>query len=93
MISESDKSDIHEMIEKHGTARSAIIPLLQSVQQKYHYLPQDVLKTLGDMTEITPADIAGVSTFYSQFRHKPAGNRAVSAIDWHRLAVFLQQHV
>ncbi len=77
MISESDKSDIHEMIEKHGTARSAIIPLLQSVQQKYHYLPQDVLKTLGDMTEITPADIAGVSTFYSQFRHKPAGKHTI----------------
>jgi len=31
-----------------------------------------------EITEITPAAIAGVSTFYSQFRHRPVGEHIIS---------------
>ena len=31
-----------------------------------------------ELTEITPAAIAGVSTFYTQFRHQPVGEHMIS---------------
>ncbi len=76
-MSEFNKSDITTMIEKHGRARSAVIPLLQDIQTKYNYLPEDALQCVCDLTDITPADVAGVSSFYSQFRHKPAGKHII----------------
>lgn len=76
-MSSIERHDIAQMIERHGRARTAVIPLLQDIQQKYNYLPEDALRALCELTDITPADVAGVSTFYSQFRHSPAGRHTI----------------
>ena len=64
---------VTRLVETHGRSRRAVIPILQAVQEKYRYVPDHVLKKICEVTDITPAWIAGVSTFYSQFRQKPAG--------------------
>jgi NADH:ubiquinone oxidoreductase subunit F (NADH-binding)/NADH:ubiquinone oxidoreductase subunit E/Pyruvate/2-oxoacid:ferredoxin oxidoreductase delta subunit len=52
--------------------------LLQAIQKQYNYLPQPALAYLCDRSDITPADVTGVSTFYSQFRHAPAGRHCIN---------------
>jgi NADH-quinone oxidoreductase subunit F len=64
---------VNSLIAARGTTRRALVPILQEVQKRYHYLPEAVLRSISEKTELTPADIAGVSTFFSQFRHRPAG--------------------
>ena len=54
-----------------------LIPILLAFQDKYNYLPRKALKRLCQKTQITAADIEGVSTFYSIFRHKPAGKHII----------------
>ena len=66
-------AEIDAIVETVGRQRSAVIPVLQAIQETYNYLPQDALVRVCEISEITPADICGVATFYSQFRHKPAG--------------------
>ena len=44
---------------------------VQAIQDRYRYLPEAALRRVCEVTDITPAAIAGVSTFYTQFRHKP----------------------
>jgi NADH:ubiquinone oxidoreductase subunit E len=56
---------------------SQLIPLLQKLQEKYGYLPQDVIKRLSERTGIFVSQIMGVITFYSQFRLKPVGKNIV----------------
>jgi len=56
---------------------SQLIPLLQKLQGKYGYLPQDVIKRLSERTGIFVSQIMGVITFYSQFRLKPVGKNIV----------------
>jgi NADH-quinone oxidoreductase subunit F len=68
---------IRQIIEKHGQEGNAVIPLLQEIQEKYHYLPQGILEQICRETNITPAQIASVSTFYSQFRHSPVGKHII----------------
>ena len=68
---------LDEIIAKYGSRKGALIPLLQSIQKEYRYLPQEVLREVCEKTEITPADIFSVSTFYDQFRHEPAGEHTV----------------
>ncbi len=60
-----------------GTNAAAVIPLLHAVQAKYNYLPEQALRRICEITNITPAAIAGVSTFYSQFRHLPVGEHII----------------
>ncbi len=54
-----------------------MIPILQAIQNEYKYLPEDALRRVCEITDIRPADITGVSTFYSQFRHKPVGEHII----------------
>ncbi|NCD40760.1 MAG: 4Fe-4S dicluster domain-containing protein [Bacteroidia bacterium] len=68
-----DKEHIKGLIAHCGTTRHAVIPILQGIQKSYHWLPQEALDYVCANTEITPAEIIGVATFYSQFRLEPAG--------------------
>ena len=77
IISELDLSCIEEIVVQCGTRREAVIPILQAIQRHYHYLPQSALKRVCELTDITPADITGVSTFYTHFRHQPVGRHMI----------------
>ncbi|QNN20795.1 4Fe-4S binding protein [Planctomycetales bacterium ZRK34] len=72
-----DAKFVDELVTQHGHGPEALIPVLQAIQDRYHYLPAEVLTHLSDVTAITPAAITGVSTFYQQFRHRPAGEHRI----------------
>jgi NADH:ubiquinone oxidoreductase subunit F (NADH-binding)/NADH:ubiquinone oxidoreductase subunit E/Pyruvate/2-oxoacid:ferredoxin oxidoreductase delta subunit/(2Fe-2S) ferredoxin len=56
-----------------GTRRDSLLPVLQAVQARYRYLPDAALRRVCEASAITPAQAAGVATFYGQFRLTPAG--------------------
>jgi len=64
-------------IERLGASPDKVLEILQAIQDHYGYLPQEVLEHICEATEITPASITGISTFYDQFRHRPAGKYIV----------------
>ena len=72
-----DLSFIEQAVSQHGRTPDAVIPLLQAVQDHYGYLPEEALRRICESTQITPAAIGGVSTFYDMFRHQPAGEHIV----------------
>ena len=51
----------------------ALIPLLQSAQESYGYIPEIAVHYISEVLQIPAAEIYGVITFYSQFRTKPLG--------------------
>ena len=51
--------------------------MLQAIQSHYRYLPDEALRRVCERTEITPAQIAGSSSFYGQFRRSPVGRHVV----------------
>jgi NADH-quinone oxidoreductase subunit F len=66
-----------EVIERIGRTPDAVIPVLQALQDHYGYLPEEALRRVCATTQITPAAISGVSTFYDMFRHGPVGKHIV----------------
>ncbi len=80
-MSELDLSHVDRIIETVGRGAEAVIPVLQAVQEKYGYLPEPALRRVCEISDITAASIAGVSTFYSQFRHRPVGKHMVRVCD------------
>ncbi|MBN2137788.1 MAG: NAD(P)H-dependent oxidoreductase subunit E [Sedimentisphaerales bacterium] len=77
-MSELDLTLVDSAVERIGTSREKVLELLQAIQGKFGYLPTEALERLCELTEITPASIAGVSTFYNQFRHRPAGKYTIN---------------
>jgi NADH:ubiquinone oxidoreductase subunit E len=72
-----DLSFVDALVERFGRSREAAIPILQAIQSHYRYLPDEVLRRVCERTEITPAQIAGSSSFYAQFRRSPVGRHVV----------------
>ena len=73
-----DLSVVDRIVEDIGRRPELVIPILQAVQEHYRYLPTEALQRICELTEITPAKIAGVSTFYTHFRHQPVGKHLIN---------------
>jgi len=71
-------SEIARIIEKHGGERGALIAILQDIQAKYSYLPEEALRTVADRTGRPLVDVYGVATFYRAFSLKPRGRHLVT---------------
>jgi NADH-quinone oxidoreductase subunit F len=72
-----DLSEVDAMVAEIGREAEDLIPLLQAIQKRFHWLPPEALERLCEITEIKPTAITGVSTFYAQFRHRPVGRHLV----------------
>jgi len=70
---EVDLSFIETSVASLGRGRDAVIPLLHAAQSHYRYLPQPALSRICELTEITPAQVTGVASFYRAFRSTPTG--------------------
>jgi len=68
---------VDQIIDKNGRLPGAVIPILQAIQQHFNYLPEDALKYVCRKTAITPGQIVGVASFYSQFRMQPVGEHII----------------
>ncbi len=69
--------NIDQLITEKGSTKKSLIPILQSIQKEYNYLPEDVLRYVAEKTEISAAEIIGVASFYSQFRLAPVGEHMI----------------
>ncbi len=76
-MEELDLAFVKETVKRVGSGKEKVLELLQAIQGHYGYLPNEALRRVCELTEITPASIAGVSTFYDQFRHRPAGKHII----------------
>ena len=77
---ETETLDLHfvdELIAQFGRSPEAAISILQGIQAHYRYLPDEALDRVCQLTEITPAQIAGTSSFYAHFRRSPVGDHVV----------------
>lgn len=72
-----DLNHVDEVVRRFGRDINQALPILQALQSHYRYLPDEVMKRVCELTDIHPSTLTGVSTFYSQFRHRPMGQHHV----------------
>lgn len=64
--------DIEDIIEKHIVDKN-IVSILQSIQDKYGYIPEDKSKEIAKKLNVPLVRLWGVATFYSQFKFQKPG--------------------
>ena len=72
-----DLKFVNQAVEKVGSGPEKVLEILQAVQGHFGYLPKEALEQVCEITKITPSSIAGVSTFYDHFRHRPVGRHII----------------
>jgi len=72
-----DLAVVDEIVDRCGRGPEAAIPILQAIQSHFHYLPQEALERVCELTQIRASQLIGVATFYGQFRFRPVGRHII----------------
>lgn len=70
--------DVSGIIEKYKGDSSALIAILQDVQEEYRHLPQDTLTQIADNLSIPLSRTYSLATFFKAFSLEPRGKYAVN---------------
>jgi len=66
-----------QILTDYGYDSTKLIPILQKVQDAYHYLPEDVMRYIANELKISPAKVYGVATFFAHFSTTPKGKHII----------------
>lgn len=64
---------VSKLTEKHGTERSALLPILQGIISKERHLSEEAMTEVAKALDISSADVFGTASFYSFLDTKPRG--------------------
>lgn len=76
-----DYGALDEILQSNGLQESAVIAILQDVQEHYRYLPREVFPYLAEKLRISEARIFSVATFYENFSLEAKGRFVIRVCD------------
>ncbi|MFC1666523.1 NADH-quinone oxidoreductase subunit NuoE [Candidatus Omnitrophota bacterium] len=68
---------LKKILSSYKGTRDELIPILQQVQEKLGYLPEDTLLEIAKFVRVSESRVYAVVTFYAQFRSTPIGKKHV----------------
>ena len=77
MANETKGADFTYRLWRYNGAQGELIPLLQSAQEHFGYIPRRAIKYISGVTNIPESSVYGVITFYNQFRLQPMGEHVI----------------
>ena len=71
------KEPLDDILTGYDGERGDLIPILQQAQERFGYLPVEVMQGIAKFLRLPESDVFGVATFYAQFKLTPVGKRIV----------------
>ena len=71
------KEQLNEIFSHYGGQKEELIPVLQEAQERFRYLPSEVMLEIAKFLRVSESTVFGVSTFYAQFKFVPVGRQIV----------------
>jgi len=68
---------IHELVEKHGKTRNALMPVLQGIVSREKFLSEEAMIAVARELDLSAADVYGTASFYTFLDTKPRGKNIV----------------
>lgn len=65
------------IIGEYAGKQGALIPVLQTLQEIFGYLPEPALKRTGEQMKIPYSEVTGVVSFYKYFSTVPRGKNVI----------------
>ncbi len=64
---------VNDLVARHGKSREALLPILQGVFDRDHYISDDAMVEIARQLDISSAEVYGKSTFYHFLNIEPCG--------------------
>lgn len=71
------KTIVKTAVDKFGTCREELIPILNYVNHEVGYLPPEALKEISEVLHIPQSQILSVASFYEMLSTKPRGRHTI----------------
>jgi len=71
------KEQLDDILLQYSGEGGDLIPILQEAQERFGYLPEEVMQRIAKFLRLPESNVFGVATFYAQFKLTPTGKRMV----------------
>jgi NADH:ubiquinone oxidoreductase subunit E len=68
---------VQAAIERHGTSRDELIPILNQINLELGYLPPEALQLVGENLKLPQSRLFSVASFYRMLSTKPRGRHVI----------------
>lgn len=69
--------ELAEVLAEYKEEKGALIPVLQKVQERFGYLPEEAISEVARFFRMSESEIFGVASFYAQFYFTRRGKHTV----------------
>jgi NADH-quinone oxidoreductase subunit E len=69
--------DIRTIVESFPEKKSALLPLLHGFQRERGWLSPETMVEVGEILDLSPAQVLEVVSFYTLFRQEPVGRHHI----------------
>jgi NADH:ubiquinone oxidoreductase subunit E len=69
--------EIENYVNKYGSDRSSLLPVLQAIQRKHSYISDFAQQEVARLLDIHPVEVYSVISFYSFLHSNPRGRNIV----------------
>ena len=73
----TQKRTVEDIIKKYKGDKTAMIAILQDVQEAFRYLPKEALSAISKKMDVPLTRIYEIATFYNAFSLKPRGRHTI----------------
>ena len=71
------KDKIVSLLKQYNNDRGRLLDILLDIQDEYHHIPQEAVKTIADQLNLSRVDVEQTITFYHFLSLKPVGKYAI----------------
>jgi NADH-quinone oxidoreductase subunit E len=77
-LDEAMKADLEaNILTRYPTRRAAALPVLQAIQERYGWIPQQAIDEVAAFLGVQPAELMDTASFYEMFWLRPKGKYLV----------------
>lgn len=68
---------VKELVDKHGSSRNSLMPILQGIVQEQRFLSEDAMMAVAKALDLSTADVYGTASFYTFLDTVPRGKNII----------------
>ena len=81
MLTVEERQEIETELMRYPTRQAVCIDAMKIVQRHRGWVSDESIRDIGELLEMSPADLDGVATFYNLIFRKPVGRHVVMLCD------------
>lgn len=76
-MSEGGNVNVNNVLQGWAARAENLIPLLQEIQARFHYLPEEALRAVSRRLRVPLTEVFHLATFYNCFTLEPRGRHLI----------------